>query len=299
MENEVKKEARRQYLRFFRVWFIVIGILALVAAGMAGLRTMQNTAQRGNNNAPEERVYDYANLLTDAEEQDLRNRIAQLERRTQMDIVIVTLNQPMEGDDAMAENRAVSPDLEKVMEAFADNFWDDNGYGYNKDFEGDGILLADNVYEGQGYWQLSTSGRAERMLSTYDIDSLLDTLAVRYDRNVYKAYCDFVDAFADRADLRGNRLFPWSLVVVLPVAIALIFAFANLAQKPAKDTTLSTTYVAGGRPTLNVKRDDFVRKFVTTRHIQRSSSGGGSSGGGGGHHVSSSGASHGGGGRRH
>lgn len=300
MEVDVKREAIKQYLRYFRVWFIAVGVLALITIVLAGVRSTPDDAARGNNSAPAERVYDYADLLTDEEEQKLRERIADLENRIHMDIVIVTLNQSMEGNEAMQENRAVSPNLEDVMEAFADNFWDDNGYGYNKPFEGDGILLADNVYEGQGYWELSTSGRAETLLSTYDIDSLLDTLAARYDRSVYSAYCALVDAFADSVDLGGGFTFPWIFVIVIPTAVALIYAFVNLKKAPAKDTTISTTYVAGGRPTFNVKRDDFVRKFVTTRHIERSSSGGGGhSSGGGGHHYSSSGASHGGGGRRH
>ena len=31
MENDIKKEARRQYLHFFRIWFIVLGVLFVVA----------------------------------------------------------------------------------------------------------------------------------------------------------------------------------------------------------------------------------------------------------------------------
>ena len=35
MEKDIKKEALRQYLKYFKVWFIIAGILAVITIGAA------------------------------------------------------------------------------------------------------------------------------------------------------------------------------------------------------------------------------------------------------------------------
>lgn len=296
-----RKEARNQFLQYFRVWFIIIGILLIIAVALSGIRRLTDNASRGNTESPSERVYDEAGILSAEEEEKLRSQIAKAEERLRMDIVIVTIDQPMEGREAMREQDAVSPELEDVMEAYADNFWDDNHYGYNKSYEGDGVILVDNVYEGQGYWQLSTSGKAEKALGDYDIDRLLDVVYRYYDYSPYRGYSEFVDALVKELGTRGSAPLPWIVVVVVPVIVALVFATGNLNQSKAKNTTAVNAYVVGGKPVMKGQKDEFLRKHVTSRRIQTSSgsSGSGRSSGGGGHHTSRSGASHGGGGRRH
>lgn len=299
---DYKKEAGKQYVKYFFVWFIIIGILAVTAAVVVGMNVILSKRSRSNTDAPDERVYDYAGILSEDQKEALRTQIARTEQRVHLDIVLVTLNQPMEGDGPMRQNDAVSPSLEDVMEAYADNFWDDSGYGYNKSFEGDGLILVDNVYEDQGYWQISTSGEAERQLSSGDINRLLDVIEEKYDSSPFRAYSEFVDAVSVKFDSRNPAPIPYGMILLIPIVSALIYAFVNSRQKKAEDTTTAGTYVPGGRPVMNSVRDDFTRKTVTQRHIQTSSGGGGHSGhsgGGGGHHHSRSGASHGGGGRRH
>lgn len=87
MEKNVKLEAVRQYLRYFRVWFILIGLMAAACIVLAVIRQIRNVP-RTNHEAPEERVFDYADVLTDKEEEKLREYIAQTERRLQIDIVL-------------------------------------------------------------------------------------------------------------------------------------------------------------------------------------------------------------------
>ena len=74
----------------------------------------------------------------------------------------------------------------------------------------------------------------------------------------------------------------------------------HLRSKEGKNTTTATTYIAGGKPVMNLQRDDFIRKHVSQRRIQTSSSSSGSRSGGGygGAHHSSGGHSHGGGSHR-
>ena len=81
MDRETKREALKQYLHYFRFWFIGAGIaLALFAAGGVS-RLFKTSVGRTNHAAPVERVYDKADVLTDAQEEKLRKLIAETERK--------------------------------------------------------------------------------------------------------------------------------------------------------------------------------------------------------------------------
>ncbi|MCM1216267.1 MAG: TPM domain-containing protein [Lachnospiraceae bacterium] len=304
MSNEIKKEARKQYFRYFRIWFIGIGILLVITVILGVDYAIASDIPRTNHSAPAERVYDYADALTDEEEDGLRERIAEVEGRLHIDIVLVTIDQPMKGAEAIEQSGCRSTDWERNMTEYADDFWDENRYGYNKEFEGDGCLFVHNWYEGQTGGHLSTSGRVETRFSNADIDDVFDAVA-KYNRAApYKAYMAYVNEVASimSSGSSGTEPFPFILVIMVPLVVALVYAMKNLHQKAAQDTTTANTYVEGGRPVMREQADDFIRKNVVTRRIESSSgssrSGSSHSSGGGGHHTSRSGASHGGGSRR-
>ena len=73
--------------------------------------------------AGDQRVYDQAGLFTQAEVQELEESVAEHRKSTQMDIVIVTT------DDAQG----------KTSQAYADDFYDYNGFGEGSD--NTGVLL--------------------------------------------------------------------------------------------------------------------------------------------------------------
>lgn len=287
MDKEIKREARKQYLHYFRIWFIIIGVLAVVFVVTGVLQALRPQKVRTNHEAPKERVYDYAEVLTNEEEEKLRDYIAIQEEKYHFDIVLVTIKEDVESIG----------NWNKVMMNTADDFWDNNKYGYNKSFEGDGILLLDNSYQNQeGCW-LSTSGKVYEWFSDNDIAKVRDAVNALADDYPYEAYKAYVDTtcslMVTASDLQINGL----TVFILPLLIAGIYLITHMQQKPAKDTTTATAYVSGGRPVMRASSDDFIRKNVVSRRIE-TSSGGGSSSGRGGSHVSSSGARHGGGGGR-
>ena len=310
METDYKKEAIRQYLKYFRVWFIIIAVLAVVLAAAASIWNLRHRFSRTNMEAPEERVYDYADVLTDSEEERLRNQIAKMEQKLGMDIVIVTIDQSVEGSIAQEKYGYNTIRWEDNMRDLADDFWDNHKYGFNTSYltdgiEGDGVLLLDNRYEGQKGEHLSTSGAAERRMSSRDIDNILwNTVDVYYDISPYKAYSAFVSELEIYLGDRGEAPLPWLGVIAGPVLVMLFYIAWGASKDKTKKTTTAYTYLAEGKPIINARRDEFIRKNVVTRHVPRSSGGsggggGGHSSGGGGHHHSSSGASHGGGSHRH
>jgi len=300
MSDSIRKEAGKQYVHYFRVWFIIVGILFLITLGAGISYAVRADVARGNNDAPAERVYDYADVLTDGEEEKLRRQIAKAEKKLRIDIVLVTFSQSVEGEEAMRQYGYRSTDWEQNMQDYADDFWDEKRYGYNAGFEGDGCILVHNWYEGQNGEHLSTSGSVERRFGYNDIDAVLNRVDAYYATDPYRAYAAYVDEVC--SIMRGSRgmMLPWPCIIIVPLVSAVVFALVNLRQKPARDTTTASTYVAGGRPEMKARSDDFIRKNVVTRRIETSSgSSGGRSGGGGGHHTSRSGASHGGGSHRH
>lgn len=292
MEKEIKQLARKQYIHYFRIWFIALGILTLVIGIFFAVRTLSALATvRENDVAPEERVFDYADVLTDEEEEMLREHIAKKEKKYKIDLVLVTINEEIESQGYW----------DTVMMNKADDFYDENNYGFNK-VHGDGALLLDNWYEDEngsqkGSW-LSTCGIVESRFGYDEIDKVLDVVYRKVEKNPYEAYKAYVDKTCELTT-GGGTLIPWIAIFLVSTVVAAIYAAVHLVQKPAKDTAAPNQYIAGGRPIVKSERDTFMHKNVTKRVISTSSGGsGGGRSGGGGHHRSSGGVSHGGGGRR-
>ena len=308
MEKDIKREALRQYFKYFKIWFIIAGILAVITIGAAVVHALTPKPVRGNSQEPTERVYDYADMLTDEEEQSLREYIAECEEKIQADIVIVTISESVEYDlqdpdlpEAFHAKEVGNTDWSTAMRDLADNFYDYNNYGYNK-VHGNGVLLLDNSYEGQkGSW-LSTCGNVYDYFGDYEIDQALYAVDDYIDESPYRAYKNCI-SYVTRTMEESQESMPMTFApwILVGLVVALIYAVVNLHQNKAKDTTATNQYVEGKKPKINDTRDQYLRKNVVTRRIETSSSSGGSShrsGGHGGSHRSSSGVSHGGGGHR-
>ncbi len=284
MDRELKQVAVKQYLRYFRVWFIILGIAFLICA-VAGVRHLSKERPgRDNESAPDERVFDYADVLSAKEEEKLRELIAETEEKIRCDIVLVTIKEPVGVSDY---------EWEYTMRNIADDFYDENHYGYDK-VHGDGVLLLDNWYEGQkGSW-LSTCGRAVDEMSKSKEQKVLRAVAQKADADPFQAYRAYVEEIAVQLD--QSIPFPVFLVI-LPLVVMLIFVAVKMRSSVGKDTVAVTTYVAGGQPEFREKSDQLINTFITKRYIPKPSSSGSGSGGGG-VHRSSGGVRHGGGGMR-
>ncbi|MBR1772111.1 MAG: TPM domain-containing protein [Lachnospiraceae bacterium] len=305
MDQDVRKEALRQYVHYFRVWFVLAGIaLAVIVGSLVTyyIKTHRH-AVRSNTRAIAERVFDQADVLTDEEEQKLRAYIAECEAQGEIDIIVVTTNEPMGLSDYQWETNMMN---------YADDFYDNYAFGWDQPY-GDGALLLDNWYEDEngsqkGSW-LSTSGKMEETIGSYEEGKVFDAMDPYIGSSPYMAYHAAVGKLAQYGkngyEVSSSDLSCSVLCIggILPFIIALIYALSHLKQTPAKDTTVPSTYVVQGRTTMHQKTDAFLRKNTITRHIDTSSGGGSRSGGhsGGGsygNHTSSGGHSHGGGGRR-
>ena len=291
----------KKYVSYFKFWFLAILLLAVLFAVLLAVHGRGSTAERTNQECDtQERVFDYADVLTADQEEALRALIAEQEKRTACDIVLVTLNESLADYAAAYEEELGYLTPDRYTMVYADNFYDEHQFGYDRPY-GDGVLLLDNWYreaDGGVYSWLSTCGRAEDRFSSSMIDSLLTEALANADQDPYGAYVKYVNLFAEMmTESGGIPDIPVFAPLVLAVLGTVLFVESALRNHRGSKTVNLTTYVEGGKPELKRQEDIFLRKTVTKRHIERNTGSGGG-GGGGGHHTSSRGVSHGGGGHR-
>lgn len=291
----------KKYISYFKFWFLAILLLAVLLVVLLAVRGRESAAERTNQECDtQERVFDYADVLTADQEEALRAVIAEQEKRTACDIVLVTLNESLADYAAAYEEELGYLTPDRYTMVYADIFYDEHKFGYDRPY-GDGVLLLDNWYreaDGGVYSWLSTCGRAEDRFSSSMIDSLLTEALANADQDPYGAYVKYVNLFAEMmTESGGIPDIPVFAPLVLAVLGTVLFVESALRNHRGSKTVNLTTYVEGGKPELKRQEDIFLRKTVTKRHIERNTGSGGG-GGGGGHHTSSRGVSHGGGGHR-
>ncbi|MBP5167043.1 MAG: TPM domain-containing protein [Oscillospiraceae bacterium] len=230
------------------------------------------------------RVVDGADIFTDAEEDDLAGRIAEMGERLGNDFVIVTVN-----DTGRLSH----------ME-YADDFFDYNGYGLGPDYDGMLLLICMNSQH-RGWW-ISTYAECFDRFWDRDIDDLGEAIKPYLSAGEYyraaEVYLDGVEeVFARPADYHTQLQKRESVRgAILPALIvALIAALIVIAVLRGKMKTVRTAGSAAGymvKDSFYLRRqsDTFLHSHVTKTRKQSSSSSGHSS------HSSSSGRSHGGGG---
>lgn len=248
--------------------------------------------------AKNQSVNDYAGLLDEVEIDYLETLVQAVVEHTGLDIVILT---------------ADSTSGKSSMD-YADDFYDENGYGIGKDYSG--ILLLINL-DKREMW-ISTSGTAVDYFTDDRISSMLDDLYDDLSQERYAGACErFIELVRQDYDLGipGNQYTVEELTMEnriarslrrLPIyilaggAIGLIVVLIMIAANKGKNTVDSRTYAVRNGFELTGKNDRFITMVHTHRRINTNSGGGGhgSSGGRSTTHMGSSGRSHGGGGRK-
>lgn len=288
----------REYLHYFKWIYIILAalilLLGLLSAGHSVIAGVADYRRTNGECTTTERVFDYGDVLSDKEEDKLRELIARREKQTGCDIVLITLNQSLK-----EYAREIDPyvSYEEFVRIYAEQFYEEHNFGYNRP-NGDGVLLVDNWYRednGRIYTWFCTTGKVKDAYTDVEIDHILDNVYRYVESNPYRAYRTYINDFYH--DMLGLQIFnlyvPASVPWIAGLIASVIFALTNWRAKRGAKTTTALTYVDGMEPHFRVREDRFLRKSVVQHKIQSSSgggSGGGHSGGGGG------GGSHGGGG---
>jgi len=233
-----------------------------------------------------EYVIDNAGLLDPTEKAELMKMASALSAAYNFDLVIVT-----EKDIGGA-----------VPRDYADDFFDNNGYGIGDNRDG---CLFLQVTGSRDYW-FSTSGRGIQILNPAAYGKLeLDIKQNLGKENPYGAYRAFLQDWEDFLTLeaqgrRFNFFYRYNaFLIVVSWIIALAAGFIIVQSwKRKMDTahlkTQAASYIVPGSLTFREKRDRFLYSTVTKKERPRQTASGGSS-----VHTSSSGRSHSGGGGKY
>jgi len=227
------------------------------------------------------RLVDEADILTAEEETTLLSKLDEISERQKVDVAVVIIGTT--GD--------------KTIEAYADDYYDDNGYGFGD--EHDGILLLVATEDGEnGRVYISTCGYGFTALTDSNIDAILDTFAVSYKDKAYvKAFTDFADdcdSYITAA--REEEGFDVGFSLVISLAIGLILAFIITGGmkgqlKSVRSKSEASDYTKQGSLCINESRDFFLYSTVSRTEKKQDDDSDSST------HTSSSGRTHGGGGR--
>lgn len=235
------------------------------------------------------RLVDNADLLDEEEETLLLGKLDEVSLRQQFDVVVVTAS-TIDGKSPMA---------------YADDFFDYNGYGLGVDRDGALLLLS---MEDRDWW-ISTRGYGITALTDFGIEKIGEDMIDNglSDGDYYDAFVTFVkdcDSYVTQAkngspvDV-GTYKAPFDFAkrglisIVVGLIVALIVGSSLKGKmKTVRSAGAAAAYTRPGSLVVRDQSDVFLYNNVTrTAKPQETRSGGGSS-----THTSSSGASHGGGG---
>ena len=233
------------------------------------------------------RVVDMAALLSDSEESSLLFKLDEISERQQFDVVVVTVGS-LDG---------------KTPTAYADDFYDYNGYGFGAEY--DGVLLLVSMEERD--WSISTCGYGITALTDagqeYISENFIPQLSSGDYAGAFNTFADLCDEFVTQAKNKnpydvGNMPkgpLPLGRNLIIALVSGLLVALVGTGIMKGQLKSVHAKAAAGDymkKGSLNIResRDTFLYKHTDRRaKPKESSSSGGSS-----THTSSSGRTHGG-----
>ena len=241
---------------------------------------------------PEERqkplLVDDADILSDSEESKLLEKLTNISQDIDCEIAIVTVNS-LEG---------------KTAEAFADDYYDYNGYGAGAGDDGAILVLAMDNRK----YAVSTYGYAHKALTDAGLKNIRDNFLPKFKKgDYYEGFNIFADLSSDyiKSARNGHIMdvkdfkepFDWGFSIIISLGIGLVIGLIAVLvmESQLKSVALQKSAVNYVKPgSLNVTNGSelFLYANVDRQYIEPSSSS--SSSGGSSSHTSSSGRSHGG-----
>lgn len=217
-----------------------------------------------------EKIYDFAELLTDEEEQELYDKVQEFIKTTNLDLALVTTN----------SNHKVS------TKAYADDFYD-----YN-DFKINGLVFVIDMVNRQFY--ISTAGTAMLYYDDERIESILTALdEPMLNQEFFQANKDFItetlnfynEGYSDNANkyvVIGTQIYhktPYlTLTIIATITSTVVLLVLALKNKQVKLASNSNDYFVAN--SLKITDESKVLTSThTTKTYNTTSSGSDSDGG--------------------
>jgi uncharacterized protein len=270
----------------------IISVLVLAFVFCLSLpMTESNSAETGSSAIPatrqKPRLVDDAGLLSAAAKTELLAKLNEISARQKCDVVVVTVKS-LGG---------------KTSEAYADDYYDYNGYGMGSGH--DGILLLISMADRD--WAITTHGFGIPAFTdagqAYIFGKFKPDLSAGNYAIAFNRFADLCDDFLTQAktgkpydtnNMPGQIGFWQELrnlfLFCLPIGAFLAFFITGIMKKSLKSVRMqaaANSYMREGSLNITDERDVFLNKVVSKRAKPKSS-------GGSRTHSSSSGRSHGG-----
>ncbi|MEI7884658.1 MAG: TPM domain-containing protein [Clostridia bacterium] len=277
--GETPIDKQKSILYFFLIFLLLVGIFL-------GVTTIWSNANNGYKTlaevqaAPEAvkwkqldtkvKVYDYADLWTTVEENQLQQLATEFVNNEQMDIVVTSTN----------DSKNLS------AQAYANDFYDYSGFGIGKYRAG--LVLSVNMDLREVY--ISTCGSAIPIYPDEKIQQMLDSITPALtSENYATAASNFIQqASLIAANYQNYSFYLINFLVPFVLALLILGIMIAMSKRKVKIAETADYFVAGGL-NLKLEEDLFLHKNTVSFKIPTNS--GGSSGS-----IGSSGSSHGGGG---
>jgi uncharacterized membrane protein YgcG len=246
----------------------------------------------------DDKIYDFADILSSSDEYSLKNLIDNFTKTTGFELVILTDPFYNTTDDENGD--------------YAQDFYDYNDFGIDDKYYS-GVLILRNDYPGYPFYSIRIFGEAQLYFAGSRTENILDnTSSYVANKEYFEAFSEVIvelnEYYKDgksseykgykineNGDLVAPYRFPWLIAPLVAGIFTLIYIGSYVSKnKMVYKAKLAHDYFDKNGVNYRVKNDSFLH--TTTRSIPRSIGSSGS--GSGGSFRGSSGRSSSGGGRR-
>ena len=214
----------------------------------------------------EQFLYDEADLLTDSEEVTLVEKLKDVSRACNAQLVVVTIAS-MDGGD---------------IDSYVDYLYDSMGFGYGENHDGVLLLVCMDPRE----YRILSNGYAGTAIGPDQIDTLCDFMEIYLPNghytSVFHSFADqsgeFLEYYLMGSPFKVGKSLAISLII--GIIAGLIVAFILKGQlKSVRKQDQAHRYVKPGSMTVNIQYDIFLYRTVTRtkkqKRVESTSSGSG------------------------
>ena len=259
--------------KFLVTMFVIlgIGILCFIMYLVKSKANLKHDARSNEDCMTNERVFDYADKLSDSEEETLRSDIEELENLVGMDVVIVTVDQNTDLSEFGAS--AIGGDIEyntkEIAEKICDTYrfgweeWPDGTYLNGKDASTSVVIVA-NWQPTDRYVYLCTSGKARKRISDSKAVSITKYGGKKLREDPFTGFERILKKTksAMKSSGGGINFLSGPICALVALVAAIIFFAVNYSKKAGKDTTTASTYSKGNAEVLD-RRDIFCLLYTS------------------------------------
>ena len=235
------------------------------------------------------RLIDDADLLSDEQEKIIIEKLNEISKKYQQDVVIVTVYS-IEG---------------KTATEFADDYYDYHNYGFSDERDGILFLLSMEYRD----WAISTTGQSITVFTDAGLEYMTDEFLPEISKGNYEAgftkFIELADQFFKQAEKgkpydvnylpKGPLGWHWLLITFIVSALLALTILQSMKNKlvSVKRKSAANDYIKPNSFVLTDQKDLFLYRNIAVTKIPKNTSSGGRTGGSS-THTSSSGSSHGG-----